>query len=121
MSIEVAVHLVKIPVSNIQESVNFYRNVIGLEEEFVFADYGWAQLKASNLSIALYVAGMGGGTGKAGEMDSLHLSVSSFDGLNSRLATANINTSDIHHTGDDGSEYYEINDPDGNIIKIFKV
>lgn len=116
-----SVHLVKIPVTDIDAAVPFYRDVLGLEAEFVASEYGWAQFKTSNIPLALYVSGMGGGTGSAGEMDGLHLSVTSFNDLDNRLKQADIQRNQVFHTGNDGTEYYELNDPDGNVIKVFKV
>src|SRR5258708_21837332 len=51
--------LIKIPVSDIQRSAAFYRQTLGFEQEFVAAEYGWAQFKAGELPLALYKPGMG--------------------------------------------------------------
>ncbi len=118
MSNELEVCLIKIPVSSIATAQPFYRDVLGLTEEFAVAEYGWAQYKAGEMSIALYVPGMGGGTAAAGSSDHLHFSVSSFDAIAQRLADSGLDVEAALHHGNDGSQFYEITDPDGNRFKI---
>jgi catechol 2,3-dioxygenase-like lactoylglutathione lyase family enzyme len=112
------VQMVKIPVSSIDGAVPFYREVLGLREDFVMAEYGWAQVCADDMPIALYVPGMGGGNGVAGKCDSLHLATDDEAGLRERLTTANLDPDTYLHTGDDGSRFYDLQDPDGNTVKV---
>lgn len=114
-----SVMLVKVPVSDVAKAATFYCEVLGLESEFVAAEYGWAQLKTGNLPIALYEPGKGGGAGVAGNCDSLHLSVSNLELLRQRLSDNQIDPDTIQHKGNDGTVYLELNDPDGNTLKVF--
>ena len=118
MAVQLAVNMVKIPVTDIEKAVPFYRDVLGLTEEFIVAEYGWAQFNAGEFPIALYVAGKGGGNGVAGQTDSLHFSTDDDEGLRAQLAAADINPDEHRHTGADGAVFYELQDPDGNTFKI---
>lgn len=111
--------LLKIPVRDVTTASTFYRDVVGLEQDFVAAEYGWAQFNASNLPIALYEPGKGGGVGTAGDCDSLHLGVADPDPVRQRLRDNGINPGDVEQAGNDGTVYLELQDPDGNTIKIF--
>lgn len=116
MSQEIVVQMVKMPVSDIDKAVAFYRDILGLSEDFVVAEYGWAQLSAGNLPIALYVPGMGGGKAEAGKADHLHLAVTDLDVFGHVLGQHNVQAQ--LHTGNDGTTFYELADPDGNVIKV---
>lgn len=70
----VQLSLVKIPVSSVETAVPYYRDVLGLEEQFSVPEYGWAQFLVGEFPIALYEPGPGGG-GSSGECDSVHFSV----------------------------------------------
>jgi len=118
MSTPITVQMVKIPVSEIERAVPFYRDTLGLKEDFIMAEYGWAQFSAGNLPIALYVPGMGGGTGTAGQADCLHFSVSDVDSFRARLVQADIDPDQHLHQGDDGMSYFELQDGDGNTFKV---
>ena len=118
MSVSIAVQIVKIPVSDIEKALVFYRDTLGLEEEFTAPEYGWAQLRSGNLPLALYVPGMGGGNSKAGETDCLHFAISDAEGFRSQLAKANIDPDRHQYSGNDGTSYFELEDPDGNICKV---
>lgn len=118
MTVKLNVQMVKIPVSDIARAVPFYRDVLGLSEDFVMADYGWAQLRAGNLPIALYVPSMGGGNGAVGQTDFVHFITSHVEEFREQLHNANIDPDKHLHTGDDNSQYFELSDPDGNTFKI---
>ena len=118
MTTELVVQLVKIPVSDIDRALGFYRDILGLTPEFVMARYGWAQLRAGNLPLALYVPGMGGGAGEPGSADCLHFAVADDAPLRQRLATGGAPVPPPQR-GDDGSVFYELADPDGNRFKTF--
>jgi predicted enzyme related to lactoylglutathione lyase len=117
----IALHMVKIPVSDVSTAVGFYRDVIGLSEDFVVTEYGWAQLSAGDFPIALYESGKGGGKGVVGGCDSLHFRLNDLSAITQRLTDAGFSESDILHQGNDGSTFLEINDPDGNTIKVMLV
>ncbi|MEQ8671900.1 MAG: VOC family protein [Aggregatilineales bacterium] len=116
MSTNLNVQMVKISVSDIERAVPFYRDVLGLNEDFVMAEYGWAQFSAGNLPVALYVPGKGGGNGTAGQADCLHFSTSDHEGFRAQLHKAGVNAE--LHKGDDDTAYYELRDPDGNTFKV---
>ncbi len=117
----ISVQMVKIPVDDVGVSVPFYRDVIGLSEDFVMAEYGWAQLSAGNLPIALYQPNKGGGQGKPGVFDSLHFATDNLDPIMKRLKENGVDTSDMPFTGDDGSLSIDLDDPDGNRIKVMLI
>ena len=52
-----ALSLLKIPVSDVTRSAEFYRTALGFEEQFVAEKYGWAQLQAGDRLGAGHVAG----------------------------------------------------------------
>ncbi len=112
------VKMVKIPVSDIEKAVPFYRDVLGLQEDFVVAEYGWAQFSAGNLPVALYVPGMGGGDGEAGKADCLHFSTSDEAGMRDQLTKAGVDPETHLHRGNDDTAFFELQDPDGNQFKI---
>lgn len=118
MSIDMIVQMVKIPVADIERAALFYRDVLGLEEDFIVVAYGWAQFSAGNLPVALYVPGKGGGTGTPGQSDCLHLTTSDADAFRARLTAAEIDPDSHFYTGADHISYFELQDPDGNTIKI---
>ena len=114
--------LLKIPVSNVDASSKFYAENLGLNVDFAAEEYGWAQLSSGDFSMALYVPGMGGGDGKLGGSVDFHLSLEGeqFDTLaNELLANGHLNEGMIH-SGNDGSTFVDVLDPDGNILKIMK-
>lgn len=114
------IQLIKIPVSDIEKAVPFYRDVLKLTVDFVVPDYGWAQFHLGTLSIALYVSGMGGGTATAGTMDSVHFVATDFETFCTHLAQHKLNVDELRHQGDDGSTYVELQDLDGNRFKVMK-
>lgn len=121
MTTELNVQLVKIPVSDIHQALEFYRDLLGLTPEFVVAEYGWAQLRTGNLPLALYVPGKGGGAGTPGAADSLHLALGDDAPLRQRLADAGMVVDQLLQRGNDGATFYELTDPDGNRLKIMVV
>jgi len=113
--------LLKIPVSDIAASARFYRDGIGFEQEFIVEEYGWAQFKAGDLSVALYKPGMGGGNRTPGGSVDFHLATSDLHQLQERLKRCDPNLKIGIFKNDDGSETLEFSDPDGNELKIGKV
>lgn len=114
--------LLKIPVTEIKRSAEFYRDALGLQEQFVSDEYGWAQFQAGDLSLALYKPGMGGGDGKVGCSVGFHLSLPEepFDSLATSLQERGVLVEDMIHKGDDGTTFVEVRDPDGNTLKIMR-
>ncbi|MEM9774736.1 MAG: VOC family protein [Chloroflexota bacterium] len=114
--------LLKIPVKNVDVSSQFYADNLGLNIDFAAAEYGWAQLSSGDFSMALYVPGMGGGDGQIGGSVDFHLSLpaAEFDKLaNDLLKKGHLNEGMIH-SGNDGSTFVDMLDPDGNVLKIMK-
>jgi predicted enzyme related to lactoylglutathione lyase len=118
---------VKIPVTNFAAACVFYRDVLGLEEEFAVEQYGWAQYSAGNASICLYVVGMSQWDGieraakeKAGIDTGIQLRItdakSAYDAITHRGGKAS-----KLNTGDDGTIAFSVVDPDGNVLGIAQV
>ncbi len=116
--VDFTVKMVKIPVSDIDRAIVYYRDVLGLQEEFSVPQYGWSQFAVGNLPLCLYVPGMGGGRGVAGNCDSIHLSTTALGSTYKELSARGAIMPDGLHTGDDGTKFVDVHDPDGNIIKI---
>ena len=110
--------LLKIPVLDITVSAPFYRDGLGLEEQFVAAEYGWAQFQAGDLPIALYKPGIGGGNRTPGGSVDFHLSAPDLEGLQMRLQAFDPTLKIGIFKNDDGSETLEFSDPDGNEIEV---
>jgi catechol 2,3-dioxygenase-like lactoylglutathione lyase family enzyme len=114
--------LLKIPVSQITRSADFYREALGLEQQFAAEEYGWAQFQAGDLPLALYKPGMGGGDGKIGGSVGFHLSLppQRFDALAADLIKRGCLVENKVHRGDDGTTFIEVRDPDANLMKIMR-
>jgi len=116
------IKMLKVPVSDIDVSSHFYSEHLGFEIQFVAAEYGWAQLTAAGVSLALYKPGMGGGNGQIGGSVGFHLSLpdAAFQSLATSLLEKGHLVEDMIHTGNDGSAFIDIFGPDRNIIKVMK-
>lgn len=114
--------LLKVPVRDLEEAVPFYRDVLGMPTQFVAAAYGWAQLSAGQLAIALYVPGQGGGDGPVGGTVGFHLGLppDAFEELVDRLQGAGALVDGRVHRGNDGSVFVDVRDPDGNLLKVMR-
>ena len=112
--------LLKIPVTDIAKSAEFYRDVLKFKSEFVAEKYGWAQFSAGDLSLALYKPGMGGGDGKPGGSTGFHLALppDQFDGLAADLLKLGVLVDNRIQHGDDGTTYVQVRDPDGNVLNV---
>jgi len=112
--------LLKIPVSDITRSADFYRDTLKFKPEFVAEKYGWAQFDAGGLPLALYKPGMGGGDGKIGGSTGFHLSLppQQFDALAAELLKRGVLVDNKVQRGDDGTTYVQVRDPDGNVLNI---
>ncbi len=114
------IQMIKVPVSDIEASSKFYSETLGFELQFAAEEFGWAQLSAGEVSLALYKPGMGGGNGHISGSVDFHLMLAnpSFEELANRLLEAGHLAEDMIHTGNDGSSFVDVLDPDGNIVKI---
>jgi len=115
--------LLKVPVRDVERAAAFYRDVLGMREAFVAAEYGWAQFGAGSVPLALYVPGMGGGDGEPGGGAGFHLALEAdaFEALAERLRAAGALVDDQVHRGADGTVFVDARDPDGNVIKVVRV
>ncbi len=116
----VTIGLVKLPVANFSRATKFYRETLGLMEEFAVEAYGWAQYKTGNVPLCLYAAGMGGGDGKPGGEAGFHLSVADAKALHAQVRAADPKAADDLHKGDDGSVFFVVTDPEGNRFKVMQ-
>ena len=114
--------LLKIPVSQIERSSKFYQDTLGVTVQFAAEEYGWAQLLAGELPLALYKPGMGGGDGKIGGSLDFHLALAAerFDQLANSLIPRGVIVDNTIHRGDDGTTFIDLRDPDGNTLKIMR-
>ena len=117
MSLDIS--LVKIPVSNVEAAAPFYRDVLGLAQEFVVGDFGWAQFSAGNLQLALYEPTKGDGATPAGTSDHIHFCTFDAEGFKDRLRDAGMTPLDYIQKSADGTVFFELRDPDGNVFRIF--
>jgi catechol 2,3-dioxygenase-like lactoylglutathione lyase family enzyme len=114
--------LLKVPVTDVEASAAFYRDQLGLELHFAVGAYGWAQLGSGELLLALYEPGRGGGDGSVGGSTGFHLELPAdeFEVLAARLAAAGVLVGGAVQRSDDGSEFLEACDPDGNTTKVLR-
>jgi len=114
--------MLKVAVSNLNQSVQFYQEALGFELVFVAEEYGWAQLKSGDIDFALYVPGLGGGEKQLGGSTDFHLMLdeSKFEVLSKQLLASGHLSENMIHTGNDGTTFIDVLDPDHNIIKMFR-
>ena len=110
--------LVKIPVTDFKVATDYYRDVIGLEEEFAVEAYGWAQYKTSNLPLCLYVTGKGGGDGVPGGEIGFHLTVDQIEAFYAAVKERGGRFGSEIVKSDDGGMFFVLSDPDGNSFKV---
>ncbi len=113
-----AIGLVKIPVTDFARATTWYRDTIGLEENFAVEEYGWAQYATDNLPLCLYEVGKGGGDGQPGGDTGFHLVVADAAALAEALGARGAEIVDGPVTADDGGIFFVVADPDGNRIKV---
>ncbi|APX10426.1 VOC family protein [Tateyamaria omphalii] len=114
MSLHLA--LLKIPVSDLKRSVAFYEAVLGCNVDFVAQEFGWAQFSQPAPGLALYVPGAGGGNRSLGGSLDFHLSAPDLEATLERVRHV-AETAKIYENAD-GSGSLELEDPDGNVLKI---
>lgn len=109
-----SVGLVKIPVGDFERACAFYRDTLGLHEDFAVPEYGWAQYATGTIPVCLYQVGRGGGDGEPGGETGLQLRV-----RDARAAHEHLR---VHagrlQEGDDGTVVFTVKDPDGNAIQV---
>jgi predicted enzyme related to lactoylglutathione lyase len=111
----------KVPVTDLNRAVTFYTKALPLNLAFAAEEYGWAQLEAGELSLALYVPGKGGGNRTPGGSVDFQLHHPDLDAL---LATFKDNLPDVKaeiFENNDGSRSLEFTDPDSNELKILSM
>lgn len=111
------VGFVKIPVANFARATAFYRDTLGLPEDFAAEEYGWAQYGTGGVPICLYEAGKGGGEGAPGGDTGIQLRVADARAAYERLGAA---ASDLGE-GADGSVGFTLTDPDGNRLQVLQL
>ncbi len=112
--------LVKIPVTNFEVSTHYYREVLGLEEEFAVEAYGWAQYKTTNVPLCLYVVGQGGGDGKPGEEVGFHLVVDNIETIYAAIKHRGGQVASEIVNSADGGKFFVLRDPDDNTFKVLQ-
>lgn len=117
---EISIGLVKIPVTDFNRAIQYYQEVVGLEEEFAVEAYGWAQYKTGNLPLCLYVTGMGGGEGVPGHEVGFHLVVDNIDEFYKGIEKRGGHFSTEIVKSDDGGQFFVLADPDGNSFKVMQ-
>lgn len=110
--------LIKIPVSNIEKSIAYYRDVVGLPESFSVPEYGWAQFAVGSLPFCLYDPGKGGGGGTPGTCDTVHFAVADASASYDVLTAKGAIIPGGLETSADGMTFFDLHDPDGNVIKV---
>ena len=113
------VQLVKIPVADLATASAFYRDTLGLEEQFAVEEFGWAQYGTGGAPLCLYVAGKGGGAGTPGGETGVHLGVTDVAAVHAAIVARGGAPESIEE-GADGSRFFEISDPDGNLLKVME-
>jgi catechol 2,3-dioxygenase-like lactoylglutathione lyase family enzyme len=117
--LRIELSLLKVPVSDLGEAVRYYTEGLGFDLETLVAAYGWAQLRAGGLRLALYVSGLGGGEGSPGGNRDFHLAVRSLQPILDRLQASGYPQPPVQR-GDDGGEYFDLTDPDANVIRFVR-
>lgn len=112
------INLIKVPVTDFSRARAFYRDTLGLEEEFAVDEYGWAQYQAGTLPICIYEVGKGGGDGEPGNEVNFHLAVNDLAAAAQMLESNGVKLVCPLTSSDDGGSFLIIADPDGNRMKI---
>jgi catechol 2,3-dioxygenase-like lactoylglutathione lyase family enzyme len=118
MDLEYQINLVKVPVKDFSRAARFYRETLGLKEDFAVAEYGWAQYSTGSIPLCIYEVGKGGGDGVPGNDTGIHLSVT--DPIAAHKAVkerSEYPVGDVFSSAD-GGLFFTVYDPDGNSLKI---
>jgi catechol 2,3-dioxygenase-like lactoylglutathione lyase family enzyme len=119
-SLGITLGFVKIPVTDFNKSAAFYRDVLGLDEQFAVEEYGWAQYDIGGTGLCLYQIGKGGGQGTPGIDTGIQLRVNDAKAAHALITQRGGNPGKIN-TGDDGTIAFAITDPDGNKLSVAQV
>jgi AraC-like DNA-binding protein/catechol 2,3-dioxygenase-like lactoylglutathione lyase family enzyme len=121
---------IKVPVTDLARSAAFYRDVLGLEEDFAVEQYGWAQYGAGDAAICLSVVGrskfptddavLGGPTARPGIDTGIQLRVTDARAAHAAIVQRGGKVGELH-AGDDGSVGFGVADPDGNKLHVAQV
>ena len=112
------VGLVTIPVSDFEAACTFYRDVLGLHEDFAIEEYAWAQYATGTIPLCLYVPGRGGGQASPGGDTGIQLRIEDAAAAYELLAP---HCDGELRRGDDGSINFVLRDPDGNRIQVLQL
>jgi len=115
-----SIALIKIPVTEFLRAATWYREVLGLPEQFAVEEYGWAQYDTGGVPLCLYQVGKGGGDGTPGGDTGIHLAVDDARACHETLAGHGADLPGDLEAGDDGSVFFVVRDPDGNLIKVMQ-
>jgi len=115
--------LIKIPVSNITESLKFYEEHLNINNIFFEETYGWAQFDLDGIPFALYQVKLGGGERTLGGSIDFHLALEEreFKVRSKKWLDLGILFENMIHRGNDGSSFVELEDPDHNTLKIMMI
>ena len=111
-------NMLKLPVRDVARAARHYAEVVGLKQEFVAEQYGWAQFSIGELGLGLYEPGKGGGDREPGGTADFHLSVEDLEAWLAGYTERGGCSGTGLQSSDDGMKRVEIEDPDGNLIKI---
>ncbi|MEJ6395368.1 hypothetical protein V8J82_19055 [Gymnodinialimonas sp. 2305UL16-5] len=109
----------KIPVTDAERAIAFYRVLFDSDPVFEAEEFGWVQFMLSDLPVALYVPGKGGGHGVPGHDLDFHLGAEALPEILARIVPQAPDAA--LHNNADGSQSLELTDPDGNALKIMAV
>lgn len=116
----VSIGLVKIPVTDFKRATDYYREILGLTEEFAVEEYGWAQYETGNVPLCLYVVGQGGGDGVPGSEVGFHLVVDDVSTFYAAIKERGGHFGSEIVSSDDGGKFFVVRDPDGNTFKVLQ-
>ena len=119
--LKLTVGLIKIPVKNVELSSAFYQKYLGFTVEFLADKFGWATLSKDDITLGLYEPGKGGGNRTIGGSVDFNFHLSSIENLKDiyeELKEKGVKFVNQYEISPDGSHFFEIIDPDGNIIKL---
>ena len=117
---DVKVGLVKIPVTDFKAATHYYREVLGLVEEFAVEVYGWAQYQTNSIPLCLYVVGQGGGDGVPGGDTGFHLEVNNIETFYAEIQKRGGQFASDIVQSNDGGMFFVLRDPDGNTFKVIQ-
>ena len=105
----------KIPVTDLDASVAFFRDKLGFSVDFAAAEFGWASISREGAALGLYVPGMGGGNRQPGGSIDFTFVEADLAAFHTALRAAGVAASDIIETAD-SMRLFEVVDPAGNEI-----